>query len=548
MNRVAKEVRQTHPDGWIGGIAYHDYMPPPRNFEIEPNVGVTICTYLGNWTPALRDTVYGLVGAWRDQAKCQWIGLWEYFCYCAMAQYQPMFPKVCPKLLGEDVKRLHKMGVVSEFIETEEVYRFKDAPDRGWAVWSNPIWLYLNVWTRFKLWDDTRRDVGDLLDDHYRLFYGPAATPVKAFFERVEERVTDTGLRERDTFSDLATNKQMADFEYLFPPEIMAELRTYADHATALAPAEPYKTRVGWVRDGFLAPQEQALARYLRQRAMTAAQRPRDGVCYRVASPPVIDGDGADPAWAKLPPHFLNDWRTGAAPAAKTSFRMAYDDTALYLLARCQDPDAAKLHAACRERDSAVFQDDCIELHLTFEADRAERFQIVANSLGTVLDLRNALNEAGVDVNDRAWDCEGLEAAGKRDAAGYTVELKVPLASVRGAPDRTVFYANVCLDRQACPRRRERRIRGADRPTARRARERNQGPRHEHARGPGAGTPTPHRPDRSNARALGGDGRRPYQALTAAAVGQRASGLHARLAARGSRQFPRAADALRAQR
>jgi len=208
-NRVAREIRQTHPDGWVGGIAYHDYMPPPKDFALEPNVAVTICTYLGNWTPALRDTAYGLVGAWRDQAKCQWIGLWEYFCYCAMSAYQPMFPKVCPRLLGEDVKRMHKLGVQAEFIESEDTYRFQDAPDRGWAVWSNPIWLYLNVWIRFKLWDDTTRDVNQLLGDHYRLFYGPAAKPVQRFFNRIEARVTDLSLRGPKTFNDLSTNRQI---------------------------------------------------------------------------------------------------------------------------------------------------------------------------------------------------------------------------------------------------------------------------------------------------------------------------------------------------
>ena len=32
-------------------------------------------------------------------------------------------------------------SVIKEFIEDEDWYSFKDAPDRGWAVWTNPIWL-----------------------------------------------------------------------------------------------------------------------------------------------------------------------------------------------------------------------------------------------------------------------------------------------------------------------------------------------------------------------------------------------------------------------
>ncbi|OGV80317.1 MAG: hypothetical protein A3K18_09665 [Lentisphaerae bacterium RIFOXYA12_64_32] len=447
-NRVARELHTTHPDGWVGGIGYHDYMPPPRDFTLEPNVAVTICTYLGNWTPALRETAYGLIGAWRDQAKCQWIGLWEYFCYCSMSAYQPMFPKVCPRLLGEDVRKLYQMGVLAEFIEGEEIYRFKDAPDRGWAIWSNPIWLYLNVWIRFKLWDDTTRDVTRLLDDHYRLFYGPAAKPIQAFYERIENRVTDMSLRGPKTFNDSSSNRQMADFEYLFPPDVMAELRRAVDEASALAVDEPWKTRVGWVRMGFLEPQEKAAARYVEQKKKTAANRPREGVCYRLTTAPEIDGVGADAAWAALPAFFLNDWRTAAKPKVPTWFRIGFDDTALYFLVRCDDPNVAKLRAVYKDRDSDVYQDDCIEVHLTFDPDRQQRCQVLVNSLGTIQDFRHSVNEAGADITDLNWNCGGAIAAAKVDAQGYTVELKLPLAAVGGAAKPgALFYANICREK-----------------------------------------------------------------------------------------------------
>jgi hypothetical protein len=449
-NRVARELRNTHPDAWVGGIGYHDYMAPPKDFTLEPNVAVTICTYLGNWTPELRQTAYGLVGAWRDQAKCQWIGMWEYYCYCAMSQYQPMFPKVCPRLLGEDVKALHRLGVMAEFLETEDYYRFKDAPERGWAVWSNPIWLYLNVWIRFKLWDDTSRDVGRLLEEHYRLFYGPAAIPIQAFFDRIEARITDSSLRGPKTFSDLSSNRQLADFEYLFPPAVMAELRRSVDAATTAAAAEPYKTRVGWVRMGFLEPQEKALSRHLEQRQKSAAHRPRESVAYRLPTPPVIDGAAGDPAWAGLPLNVLSDWRNGAPTKAATSFRMGWDDAALYLLVRCDDPAVKTLRAACRERDGDVYQDDCIELHLSFDADRTRRFQILVNSRGVIQDIAYSVNEGGADVIDRDWTCAGAAAAATVDDTGYTVELKVPLADVGGnATPGTIFYANLCRERYA---------------------------------------------------------------------------------------------------
>ncbi len=447
-NRVARDIRKTHPDGWVGGIAYHDYMAPPKDFTLEPNVAVTICTYLGNWTPALRDTAHGLVKAWRDDAKCQWIGMWEYYCYSAMSQYAPMFPRVCPRLLGEDVKKLHKMGVLAEFIESEDYYRFKDAPDRGWAVWTNPIWLYLNVWTRFKMFDDTGRDVDKLLADHYRLFYGPAEKPVRRFFERIEERITDNSLRGAKTFTDNGSDRQMADFEYLFPPDVMKELRGYADEATRLAASEPFKTRVTWVREGFLEPQEKRLVRYLEQRKKTAANRPAEGICYRLKEAPAIDGAGDDAAWKGQPAYTLGDWRTGAQPKAPTTFRMGHDDAFLYLLVRCDDPDAKKIRAACKERDGAVYQDDCIEVHLSPAREGQYRYQILVNTLGVVQDFRHSVNEAGADVPSLTWNCEGLVTQAKVDDKGYTVEMKIPLAQVGGAPKPGgSLYGNICREK-----------------------------------------------------------------------------------------------------
>lgn len=447
-NKVAREIRKDNPDAWVAGLGYHDYMPPPQNFVLEPNVAVSICTYQGNWTEQLRESAYGVIKAWRDQAKCQWLGVWEYFCYSSFSMYQPMFPKVCPRHLGEDVKKLYKMGVLAEFIEEEDWYKFKDAPDRGWAVWSNPIWLYLNAWTRFKVQDDTTRAVPKLLEEHYRLFYGPAAKPIQRFFELCEARITDPKLRGPKTFNDMGGNKQVADWEYLFPPEQLKKLREYADEATTLATDEPFKTRVTWVREGFLVPQERASARYWQVKRMNPAQKPKDGVCYRLSEAPTIDGSGEEAAWKALPPYYLNDWRSGKQPKAATWCKLGHDDANLYVLARCEDPNVAKLKAVSKQHDESVYADDCIELHLTFDPLRNLRYQIIVNSQGVVQDLKHTQREGGADVPDLSWNCAGIVTGAKVEEKGWTVEVAIPLASVGGkAAAGTAWAANVCREK-----------------------------------------------------------------------------------------------------
>ncbi len=447
-NKVARELRKENPNYWVAGLGYHDYMPPPKNFTLEPNVAVTICTYQGNWTEALRQSAYNVIKAWRDQAKCQWIGVWEYFCYASMSNYQPMFPRVCPKLTGEDVKKLYKMGVLAQFIEDEDWYSFKDAPGLGYAVWSNPIWLYLNTWTRIKVQDNTTRDVPKMLNDHYRLFYGPAAKPIQQFFELCESRITDPKLRGPKTFNDMGGNHQISDWEFLFPAAQMKKLRALVNQATKLATSEPYRTRVTWVREGFLVPQEKASARYKEVKSMQVGQKPKNGVCYRIATAPVIDGIGDDAVWTSLPPNYLNDWQSGAKPKAATWYKMGVDDTNIYILARCDDPDVAKIKALSTHHDEAVYADDCIEMHLTFDPIRSMRYQIIVNSKGTVQDLKHTLNEGGANVSDMSWTCQGVVTGTKVDDKGWTLEVAIPLSSIGGkSAAGTVFAANIAREK-----------------------------------------------------------------------------------------------------
>ncbi len=449
VNRCARDLRKTHPDKWIAGIAYHNYMPPPKDFTLEPNVAVTVCTYLGNWTEQLRETAYSLIRAYRDQAKCQWIGTWEYSCYSAMRGWQPMFPRVAPKLLGEDVKKLYKMGVVAEFNEGEDRYSFEDAKN-SWAVWSNPIWLYLNYWTRMKMYDDTSRDVGKLLADHYRLFYGPASEPISRFFTRIEARITDPKLRGPDTFTNERSWNPAVDWDILFPPEVMKELRGYVDEATRRATDEPYKTRVTWIREGFLEHVETEARVYLEQKKQRPVPGMAQAISYETTQAPAIDGKGDDACWAAAPVGMMNDWKTGNPPKISTSFRFAHDKTDLYLLVRCAEPEVAKLKAECTRHDEDVFFDDCVELHVTGVADQSRTYQVIVNSKGVVEDLMYQRNEGGAMVGSKAWNCAGLQAAATVDDRGYTVELAVPLAEVgcSYAPGVRIT-GNVCRERYA---------------------------------------------------------------------------------------------------
>ena len=149
-----------------------------------------------------------------------------------------------------------------------------------------------------------------------------------------------------------------------------------------------------------------------------------------------------------MPPRYLNDWRTGNKPKAATWFRLGYDDTNMYVLARCEDPEVAKLKALSKLHDDAVYSDDCLEVHLTFDPTRSQRYQVIANSKGVVQDLAHTLNEGGANISDQSWDCKGVQTGAQVDDRGWTVELAIPLASIGGqAAAGTAFAANIAREK-----------------------------------------------------------------------------------------------------
>jgi hypothetical protein len=301
-----------------------------------------------------------------------------------------------------------------------------------------------------KMYDNTTRDVGKLLADHYKLFYGPASAPISRFWTRIEARITDPKLRGPETFTNERSWSGTVDWEYLFPPAVMKELRGYVDEATKLAAAEPYKTRVTWIREGFMEHVETEARVYTEQKKAQPVAGMAQTISYETAASPAVDGKGDDACWATAPVGAMNDWKTGNPPQVETTFRFTHDAKNLYLLARCAEPQMAKLKADCQKHDEDVFFDDCIELHVTGVADQSKTWQIIVNSKGVVEDLAYQRNEGGAMVGTKAWDCPGLKAAAQTDATGYTVELSVPLAEIGGAYAPGVrLTGNVCRERYA---------------------------------------------------------------------------------------------------
>jgi hypothetical protein len=163
-------------------------------------------------------------------------------------------------------------------------------------------------------------------------------------------------------------------------------------------------------------------------RGTAAEDRPRVEP-LRVATPPAIDGRLDDDAWS-APPLALSDWITynpvnGEKLAQQTEVRAVYDDRNLYFAFRCRDPEPAKVRGSLARRDNA-WNDDWVGLSLDSVGNGQSSYDLFVNPLGVQGDILTTTSAGENTAPDFVW-----ESAGRRTDAGYEVEMRVPLTTIR---------------------------------------------------------------------------------------------------------------------
>lgn len=141
-----------------------------------------------------------------------------------------------------------------------------------------------------------------------------------------------------------------------------------------------------------------------------------------------VDGKLDEPAWQK------GEWSSGfsfldmpeRSPDVQTAFKVRFDNQAVYVGIRAQEPtpDAMKLDS--RTRDLKVWHDDCVEIMLDPTGERIEYYHIMVNGLGTVYD---AQMRQGGNVRSVEWDCN-VQAGTHIEDDVWTAEIRLPLVEL----------------------------------------------------------------------------------------------------------------------
>ena len=149
----------------------------------------------------------------------------------------------------------------------------------------------------------------------------------------------------------------------------------------------------------------------------------------RAATAPVIDGTLDDGVWQgpELPTGAWGSYNPlhGEAIPQQTHVWIAYDDRYMYIAFRCDDPEAAKIKTSITRRDN-IWSDDWVGLSLDALGTGQVAYHMMVNPSGVQLDMLQT-NSGGEDPSpDWVWD-----SAGRVDSTGYTVEIRLPLQSIR---------------------------------------------------------------------------------------------------------------------
>jgi len=148
-----------------------------------------------------------------------------------------------------------------------------------------------------------------------------------------------------------------------------------------------------------------------------------------------IDGQLSESAWstAEEGSQFIQyEPRKDTNATFKTTFRVLYSETHLFVGVECFDPEPDKIIARLSKRDSDLNDDDAIGFGFDTFLDRRTAYYFFTNPLGTQMDGRLADNGR---TSDTTWDGEWLCAA-RITETGWQAEIAIPLAILKFKPGK----------------------------------------------------------------------------------------------------------------
>ena len=368
-NKVAKEIRKTHPDKYLATLSYASYAYYPQRIRLESNIAVQLCLHVRNWwAPAMERNDMAFYRSWVDKEKDRPIYLWLYYCFpeeIAMKRGWHCFPGFFAHTIDRQFKMFARDGIRGAFL--------------------NNLGDYLDTYITFRFLDDPEQSVDRIIDEFHTLYYGAAAEPMKTLYLRIEEIYSNPANYAEDIRNGTRHTHQTEEIAWgsLGTAERMEELGLYMARAKALARTEAEKLRVRLFEEGIW----QYMLEGRRNRAEREALRP-EVEKLRAAGPasavvpqlPEAVEDVQQVDWSTAV--HLRDWRRidGYPTSRRPEAWLVHDGQCLYV--RFAEP----VQPSGLVNDPGIWAGDDWELF--FARHRAKPYrQIGINPKGTFKDF-----------------------------------------------------------------------------------------------------------------------------------------------------------------
>ncbi len=193
-NEVAGRVWEVYPDARINTLAYQRFRQPPTGVVPDARLLVTLCDHGRCYRHSLDDPncepnewFRGMFAGWAKFDNQR--GIFPY--YNMMGRW--FIPEggivsvPIERMVANDMRYMHGLGhshwsirVIAPDAQLQPVH---DEPSRRYQWRANFDWTYIQA----KLAWDIELDEGELLEDLYLKFYGPAGGPMSAYRARIRE-------------------------------------------------------------------------------------------------------------------------------------------------------------------------------------------------------------------------------------------------------------------------------------------------------------------------------------------------------------------------
>ena len=419
-------VKRLNADGLtdfrLTQMSYSPYAEVPKD-PLPTNVHVMVAVQ-GPWSVWNRKdhaAEAARIRAWKKTLGHK-VWLWTYPGK-AIRLHIPGPPTVSPRSWGEFYKR-----------EADDIYgAFSESETENW------FHNYLNYYVFSRIAWNPNVDVAAVLDEHYRLMFGPAAREMKALYEGFEDkwvRNVASSVVQTPVGPVANTPSDIRLWTRVYSSDFMSACARLLDTAAAKVTAGSLEARrIALVREEYYEPLEK-----VRSEAMKAIEQD-------IGKPKLAQGHPkSDGKPFNLRPTNWRDARLIRGQFIGATVAVRREGKDLVIDWNCKEERPADVVTTARRSDDPdMDRDDSVELYLDITGDRETYYRFVVNRNGTLSDACGVKPRTRSHTKwDYSWNANARTKV-QKTADGWTCELRIPLSAFPDYDKRIV--ANFCRNR-----------------------------------------------------------------------------------------------------